>query len=151
MLAVATMICVALTATASFIVFHASLPPSDGAYGTPWWSFLNDPFVTFALVMYGTIAAALAYPFTLFLLLRTRLRVTIPLTGTMTLLATAVATSLVIYLAAIVIGLYIGILTMGLCWLLFPLTPRRSPSIAQGPGSASAVRLDASPARTFRE
>ncbi len=138
MLAVATMTCAALTATASYIVFHASLPPSDEAYGTPWWSLLKDPLVTFALVMYGTIAAALAYPFTLFLLIRTRLRITIPVTAITTSVATAVAMSLVIFPAAIVIGLYIGILTMALCWLLFPLTPRRSPPIAQGPGSASA-------------
>lgn len=110
-LALAASVCGGITMGVSLVAQQVSLPPSDGAYGLPWWSALDDPFVRAVAVPVAVICAGLGWITSLFTLMRTRLRATVPIV-TAAAVVTAALTSVKSSFIAAPLALFVACTTM---------------------------------------
>jgi hypothetical protein len=88
-ISVATSVCAVLSALVALATLHATLPEEDAASEESLLEVLSAPMVLPIAINTAFAIAAVAYPFAFFLLVRTRLRLSIPLVLIATLAGTA--------------------------------------------------------------
>ena len=120
-LAAASLACGFSAATAALVTLHLSLPPDDGAYGTPLTEVWSDPFVRMFAVPLVLLGAALGFAAALALLWRTKLPASIPVVFGGTVLVAAIAGPL--GHVAVFPTLGFGILSMLWCRKRFSTLP----------------------------
>ncbi len=113
-IAISAMLTVGVSVMTAVSVQHVFLPPDDGAYGTPLWMILIDPFVLTAAAFYGAIALVIALPCALLILMPTRVEPTVPIVATVTIVLTAIG-SVANPLIGAVLGLIGGLVAMARC------------------------------------
>jgi hypothetical protein len=109
-LAVATLAFAFVTMVVSVATHHLSLPPSDLAYGGPWFP---TPVLQVALFL-SLITTLVAYPFMIWGLLQTQLVRSLPVVCSVAVISTS-ATAPFLGPWAIVPGIALLIVSMGFC------------------------------------
>jgi hypothetical protein len=99
--------CAFAAAIASLETRLARLPPTDGASGMSIIEVWSDPFVSSTATIYSITGAFISFPFALWLLWRTNLWISIPVTSIATILAAALPSPnpLVSALLTLMVGL----------------------------------------------
>jgi cytochrome b561 len=98
-------------------VHQTFLPETDGAKHALFFGLLN-PFVLMIAIPIAGLAGLVACPFAIFLLLRTRLEISIPVVFVSTVAGAAIGAAVHVFIAALS-GLAIGGGAMMVCNLIF--------------------------------
>ena len=122
-------VCMLVTLTAMRIFS----PPSDPNLSKPFTSIFTDFLVLLFGYPFAALVAAIAFPFAYMLLIETRLSMSIPFVGAVTIVATPPAV-FVWGLKGAIVGLVTGIISMLVSRRWFPLEKGRS---NHGPGQSA--------------
>jgi hypothetical protein len=111
----ATPLCGVASMLFSLATLHASLPEGDTAKDQPLIEILSDPLLMPVALTVAFGMSAIAYPFAFFLLVHTRLRLSIPCVLVATLLGTALGALSHLKLCFFLGGPVAGLAAMVLC------------------------------------